>query len=278
MNLGIGVVLLPREAVAVDNQFHRAAREQRRLPGLHHLAEGIQKIQRQLRQIHNRVHSGGRTSGGQRREATQHFDALARAQVGDAHLQMVERGVPPHRSRAGRVQVVGVHGAAFLGALQRESAHAGEKVADDVIGRHLVQQPHALLAQPGVPIDLTEVKTQLQLPLDHRHVGVVPPSNDFHVKGTELVRKRAHLGDHRLEARILVQDDSADRLSIRQLLVPQVEVRQMPNRLETPRHVDALRQDLLQRLFRSGLFVSHPHLMGHELSNTAVQQLLRRLR
>mmetsp|Transcript_72104 Transcript_72104/g.161848 ORF Transcript_72104/g.161848 Transcript_72104/m.161848 type:complete len:213 (+) Transcript_72104:365-1003(+) len=184
------------------------------------------------------------------------------AQIRDLDSYAIQRGVVANRFRRSRVQVIGIDPAATLGtAEEREGPHTREEVAHNVVLRHPLEEPCALLIQARVPIDLPEVEAQLDAVLNDRDIGVVTPSNNLHVEGAELVGESPNFRDHSLDAGVLVENHLSDNPAVWPKRISQVEVGKVTYRFEATRRFRALGQQSAQGFLHRDVLVAEMQLM-----------------
>merc|ERR1712032_1512424 len=148
----------------MHDQLHSAPCKERRDSRSEHLAERVQEIQGQLWQIHRHMHAWRQTllSRCQCPDLTQRPDTCTGALIIHGELQTVQNRVASHRLRACQIQVVRENTTTFRRVQQRECAHTSEEITDDVGGVDLAKEADSLLAQPRIPVNTTEIKTELQ--------------------------------------------------------------------------------------------------------------------
>jgi len=182
--------------------------------------------------------------------------------------EFVPSGVDVKVVLAPGVEVVRVHAVAPHRGRHGEGPDAGHHVAHGLPRPELLHQSPVLGLQAGVPVHLGVVEAEPRPVLPHLRLQVGVPGNHLQREGAERVGALEHadLVHHRAKARpVLVQQHLADQALERQVLVPQVQVRDVAHRLERRRHIHPLRQHPPQHLLVCVVLVAQLQGLPHHL-------------
>lgn len=122
-----------------------------------------------------------------------------------------------------------------------------------------------LALQTRVPERVAQVEAERAALLPHVAQKVVCPRKQLHRQRPELARDGARLVDDGADARgVLVEDHAGDERAVLAVLLAQVQVRDVPDRLEGARRVDAGRQHAAKHLGGAPVVVAETQLVVDE--------------
>mmetsp|Transcript_4355 Transcript_4355/g.13212 ORF Transcript_4355/g.13212 Transcript_4355/m.13212 type:complete len:231 (-) Transcript_4355:497-1189(-) len=155
-----------------------------------------------------------------------------------APIELVEPAVDPRVLGALGVQVVRHHPAALLGGGDGEGPNTARHIQHNLpLAELLLDEPVVLVLQPAVPVHLREVELKPNPVLHDDGLHLARASDHFHWQNPKLVLYLRGLVHHRPDPVVLIHDDPADQPLVRQLLVAQVQVRDVAHGLEARRNV-----------------------------------------
>mmetsp|Transcript_47408 Transcript_47408/g.92497 ORF Transcript_47408/g.92497 Transcript_47408/m.92497 type:complete len:515 (+) Transcript_47408:436-1980(+) len=228
-------------------------------------AQFVEKLRGGRRQVHQEVVGGAALPVAQppyelAGVPAGHGESIGRHPVAPGVLLRV----PARRG----VEVVGQDGASQIGRrAYRHRSHSAEGIGDCLSPSELLcDEAVPLPLQPGGPVDLAQVETQFDAPLDQFHRRVARFSRqDIHLVGPVGSAHLSHFIDHRAHAREPVDDGLRDQPSVGHVRRLEIEVRHVSHNFETRRGRMGVRGHQGAQNFRQReLGVADPDLRGRK--------------